>query len=63
MPKKLRTDHSLPFFNLPSTGNFQTTAILHQVHGDSQDFTKKVGIFYQLKKLILKPLQDKGAWV
>jgi hypothetical protein len=38
MPKKIGTDHSLPFFNLPSTGNFQTTPILHQIHGDSQVF-------------------------
>ncbi|MFM6081762.1 MAG: hypothetical protein ACKPCI_25175 [Dolichospermum sp.] len=52
MPKKIRIRYSLPLFVSLSTGNFSTTPILQQVHGDSQDFTKKVGKLYQFKKLI-----------
>jgi hypothetical protein len=32
------------------------------IYHNCQDFTKKVGKLYQLKELILKPLQDKGVW-
>jgi predicted deacetylase len=52
VPKKFRISYSLPFFDPLSTRNFQTTTILHQVHGFSQVSTKKVGKYYQLKKLI-----------
>lgn len=63
MPQKnFETEIILPEISSPSTENFQTTSILHQLHGFSQDFTKKIGTFYQLKKLILKPLQDKEVW-
>lgn len=60
--KNFGTELIISNISLSSTENFQTTFILHQLHGVSQDFTKKIGTFYQLKKLILKPLQDKEVW-
>ena len=52
MPLNFGTELILPNFSPTSTKNNETTSILHQLHGVSQDFTKKIGTFYQLKKII-----------
>jgi hypothetical protein len=44
MPKKIGTDLILPEVGPSSSGNFEATPILHQLHGVSQVF--------RLKKLI-----------
>lgn len=51
MPQKLGTNPIVAGSSPPSTKN-EANPILHQLHGVSQVSTKKVGKFYQLRKLI-----------